>query len=258
MLNLDKIFNVDCESISVICIYQLAVLQSGKPGGAVLIQSTCTHRMRKVMHHTCNLLCVIFGLLNIAGCTSTITPYPADWSKSISNPVMECPDLTGSYENSGVMHRASIGRVQCTLAWFFFPECREGGPDYGPPACNQCTEVTHVTVDNSDGDMLVVKAWIGDDIFKERLFNSSQLSCDKGRRIIHDSTWFGGVLPVWYPPLAILGHDSTDNLITLASDGSLVVESKELRVGTLFLMPLDITSAQSWLKFQRTTPKRTD
>jgi hypothetical protein len=206
------------------------------------------------MRHICYVLCAIFGLNNITGCTSTITPYPADWSKSASNTDRQCPDLTGSYENSGVMHRASIGRVQCTLAWFFFPECRQDGPEYGPPTCNLCTAVTHVTVDESDDDKLVVKAWIGVDIFKERLFTSSQLSCDKGQRIIHDSTWFGGVLPVWYPPLAILGHDSTDNLITLASDGSLVVESKELRVGTLFLMPVDITTAQSWLKFKRTAP----
>lgn len=110
--------------------------------------------------------------------------------------------------------------------------------------------VSHVTFDHQEDNNLVVKAWVGDKFLTERLLTAAQLPCREGRIVYQDTSWdVGGIAPL-FPAAA---HSSVDRVISLAADGSLVVENKEFSVGAFVVIPLAV-KARYWYRFSPTPP----
>ncbi|MDX1407606.1 MAG: hypothetical protein R3330_05715 [Saprospiraceae bacterium] len=197
------------------------------------------------MHSIRYILCVIAVQFGIAGCIST-TPYPDEWSPLGINTTSQCPNLTGSYENFGLSATDPADRYKPMLAEVFFPQ---DGPGY-----TVLKAVSHVTIDDQGDDGLVVKAWVGDELLVERLLIASQLPCIEGGRVYHAPSWSfvsSGSFPI---PIFGAGHTSTDYLISLAANGSLVIQIKEIDIGIIMVIPV-AGMGQGWYTFHRTSPE---
>jgi hypothetical protein len=110
--------------------------------------------------------------------------------------------------------------------------------------------VSHLTLDHRDGNDLVIKAWVGDELLMERLLTASQLPCREGHVIYHRTEWyFGGIAP-FFP---VIAHSSIDHLISLASDGSLVMQNHEFSKGAATVVPLAVKT-EYWYRFPPTPP----
>jgi hypothetical protein len=187
--------------------------------------------------------CVITCLICISGCISATTPYPADWSRTVPNTTSECPNLSGSYLNCGFEQKVGSYRVQSILGPFFFPESL-----YGHVSLCECEVVSHITFDDRGDDGVVVKAWVGDAIFVERQLSASQLPCREGHYVIHDNSW-----EVDMRLIPAVAHVSKDYLISLATDGSMVIEKKESVQGLAAISIPFRQKEQTWYRFPRTS-----
>lgn len=188
------------------------------------------------------ILCVIAVQFGIAGCIST-TPYPDEWSPLGINTTSQCPNLSGSYENFGLSATDPADRYKPMLAEVFFPQ---DGPGY-----TALKAVSHVTIDDQGDDGLVVKAWVGDELLVERLLIASQLTCIEGNRIFHNTSWdYAGLKML---PIFLASRKSTDHLISLTADGSLVMQNNDIEIGVVTIIPM-AGKGQNWYKFSRTSP----
>jgi hypothetical protein len=107
--------------------------------------------------------------------------------------------------------------------------------------------VTHITFDYRGDNDLVVKAWVNNQLLMERLLTASQISCHEGRNVYHDtSRGLDGVPPF----LPVFHHTDTDRLLSLASDGSLVMENHEVSIGVAIVIPF-LVKAKYWFRFPR-------
>jgi hypothetical protein len=190
------------------------------------------------------ILCAIHCLFSITGCMTT--PYPDDWSRTVPNTASQCPDLSGSYENFGLWANGSTDGDMAMLARVFFPV----RPTEPLKKYHELQAVSHVTLDDQGDDGLVVKAWVGDELLIERILTSVQLPCRDGRRVYHDTSWDVGGAP---PILLLVAHTSSDHLISLAADGSLVMENMEFSMGAVWFIPV-AAKAKTWYRFPRTSP----
>jgi hypothetical protein len=207
------------------------------------------------------ILCVFAGYFGIAGCIST-TPYPDDWSRTVSDQNLQCPYLTGSFENYGLLANGPDARDKIILASVFLPFHRLTEP---MSKYYELLAVSHMTFDDQGDDGIVVKAWVGDELLRERQLSASQLTCREGHLVYHDTSWdgTGDILDDISAVMFFFGRTSSDHLISPALDGSLVIENKELSmgaVGAIFLtvpVPLAVPVAgksQFWYIFPRTSP----
>jgi len=187
-----------------------------------------------------SFMCVFTCLICMAGCVTT--PYPDDWPRTVAAMASQCPDLTGSYENFGLWDDGD----RIVLAKLFFPL------RLNEPLMNNYVllAVSHVTFEYLGDNDLVVKDWVGDELLMERLLAASQLPCRKGRSVYHDTSWgLDGIAP-FFP---VLYHSSIDRMLSLASDGSLVIENREFTKGAAIVIPL-VVKAQYWYRFPRASP----
>ncbi len=181
-----------------------------------------------------SFLSIIFCLLCITGCIST--PRPEAWPEEKTTTAPQCPDLTGTYLNDGLDSDGD----PILLARIFFSGMHDSSTEYW-----EMYAVSHLTFENQGEDALVVKTWVGSELWMERKIIATQLPCRKGRLVYRSSSWdIGGV----YPGLPVIVHGSVDHLMTVAADGSLVMENKEFDKGIFALIPIAI-SAQYWFRF---------
>lgn len=166
------------------------------------------------------------------------TPYPDDWSRTVTNTASQCPDLTGSYENHGLADDGD----QIALSSILFTS--------SPNQTLMEDWVSHVTFDRRDDNNLVVKAWVGDKLLTERLLTASQLPCREGHLVYHNTEWYVGGMAPFFPAIV---HSSIDHLISLAADGSLVMENKDFAMGAFVVIPLAVKS-RWWYRFPPTSP----
>lgn len=179
-------------------------------------------------------------LICAAGCATS--PYPDDWPRPIAATASQCPDLTGSYENFG--HWDDGDRI--ILATLFFPLAHNEPLVKG----YELLAVSHVTLEHQGNNDLVVRAWVGAEQLMERQLPASQLPCREGRIVFHDGSWgLDGVAPF----LPVVYHSSVDRLLSLASDGSLVIENQEFTKGAIIVIPV-AAKAQYWYRFLRVSP----
>jgi hypothetical protein len=197
------------------------------------------------------ILCVIPCLLSIVGCITT-TPYPNDWSQRATNTTVLCPDLTGSYENSGLRAEGSADKDVAMLTTILFPDPEQG---LGWQLLNSAEElaISHVTIEDRGDNGLLVKAWVGDELFMESLLTAQQLSCVEGRRIYHDTYW--GLDGLW-PGLPLVTRNSADSTISLAVNGSLVIQKQVSGAGVFIVIPI-AGKSQNWYRFNQTSPGAT-
>lgn len=196
------------------------------------------------MHPFRFIVCIIPCLLSITGCMTT--PYPGDWSRTVHKTASQCPDLTGSYENIGLWANGSADDDKAMLARVFFPV----RPTEPLMKYHELQAVSHVTFVDRGDDGAVVKAWVGDELLIERNLTSLQLPCREGRRVYHDASWDVGGAP---PVLLVVARTSSDRLISLAADGSLVMENIEFSMGAVWFIPV-AAKARTWYRFPRTSP----
>lgn len=176
----------------------------------------------------------------LSGCATS--PYPENWPANVSATPLQCPDLTGSYENFGNWSDGD----RFVLARLFFPL----GPS--DPLMNnyELLAVSHVTIDRRGDDSHAIKAWVGNELLMERVLAVSELKCLDGRYIYHDtSLGIDGVAPF----LPVFHHSSIDRLFSVATDGSLIIENHEFTMGVGIVIPLAV-NAKYWYKFPRTSP----
>jgi len=175
----------------------------------------------------------------MAGCVTH--PYPDDWPRTVVTTATQCPDLAGSYENFGHWDNGD----SVVLARLFFPLS-----PYEPLKNNyELLAVSHMTLEYQDDNDLVVKAWVGDKLLMERLLAASQLPCREGGIVYLGNSWgLSGIAP-FFP---VLYHNSIDRLLSLASDGSLVIENHEFSKGVAIVIPLAV-KAKYWFRFPRTS-----
>lgn len=188
-----------------------------------------------------SFLSLFICLICMAGCVSR-QPYPDHWPKTVANTASQCPNLAGSYENFGQTDDGS----RVVLAALFFPL------GLNEPLHNNydLLAVSHMTLENQGDSDLIVKAWVGDMLLKERLLAASQLPCRDGSAVYPDKSWgLDGVAP-FFP---VLYHSSVDRLLSVASDGSLVMENQEFSKGVAVVIPLAV-KAQYWYRFPGTSP----
>lgn len=188
-----------------------------------------------------SFLSVFICLICMAGCVSR-QPYPDHWPKTVANTATQCPNLAGSYENFGQSDDGS----RVVLATLFFPL------GLNEPLHNNydLLAVTHVTLENQGDNDLIVKAWVGDMLLKERLLAASQSPCRDGSVVFPDKSWGLDVVAPFFP---VLYHSSVDRLLSVASDGSLVMENQEFSKGVAVVIPLAV-KAQYWYRFPRAAP----
>ena len=192
------------------------------------------------MYSMRSFLCVFTFLICMAGCVTT--PYPDDWPRTVAATALQCPDLTGSYENFGLWGDGD----RIVLARLFFPL------SLNEPLMNNydLLAVSHMTLEHQGNNDLAVRALVGDELLMERLLAASQLPCREGRIVYHDTSWgLDGIAP-FFP---VLYHSSVDRLLSLASDGSLVIENHEFTKGAAIVIPLAV-KAQYWYRFPRLSP----
>jgi len=188
------------------------------------------------------ILYVMAGLFGTAGCIST-TSYPDDWSPLGTNAALQCPNLTGSYENYGLSAADSGHSYRPMLARVFFPQ--DG------PGSTVLKAVSHMTVNDEGADGIVVKAWVGDELLAERRLTASQLPCIEGSRVLHETEFYGTGL--YLIPLPIVTYSSIEHLISLAADGSLVMQNKDFGMGVALVIPV-AGKGQGWYTFPRISP----
>jgi len=175
----------------------------------------------------------------MAGCVTS--PYPDDWPRKVVTTATQCPDLAGSYENFG--HWNEGDRV--VLAKLFFPL----SPFEPLKNTYDLLAVSHMTLEYQDDNDLVVKAWVGDKLLMERLLAASQLRCREGSIVYRDNSWGVSGIKPFFP---VFYHSSIDRLLSLASDGSLVIENHDFSKGVLIVIPL-AAKVQYWYRFPRTS-----
>ena len=179
-------------------------------------------------------------LICAAGCATA--PYPDEWSRPLADAASRCPDLTGSYENFGVWDDGD----RIVLASLFFPL----GLNEPLLKNYELLAISQVTLEHQTNNDLAVRAWVGDEQLMERQLPASQLPCREGRIVFQDTSWgLGGVAPF----LPVVIHSSVDHLLSLASDGSLVMENHEFTKGAVIVIPV-ATKAQYWYRFLRVSP----
>ncbi len=190
------------------------------------------------------LTCSLIAAALLSGCITS--SYPEDWSGIRPASTSQCPDLTGSYENFGLWSDGD----RIDLASLFFP-LRSNEPMINN---NERKAVTHVSFGYADDNSLAIKAWVSDQILMERQLTASQLSCNAGQNVYHESSWgLDGVAPV----LPVLYNSSIDRLLLLASDGSLLIENHESTKGIAIVIPF-LVKGKYWFKFSRISPLSSD
>jgi len=197
------------------------------------------------MRPTQSILCVIPCLISIVSCVTT-TPYPNDWSQRATHTPLLCPDLTGSYENNGLRAEGSADKNVSMLTGILFPDKDQGGwqlLDYAEELA-----ISHVIIEDRGDNGLLVKAWVGDELLMESLLTAPQLSCVDGHRIYHATYW-----DLRYP---IMARSSRDSTISLAVNGSLVIQIQESGAGVILFVPI-AGKSQDWYRFNQTSPDTT-
>ena len=185
------------------------------------------------------LACGAIAAALLAGCITS--SYPKNWPNTVPAAASECTDLTGSYENFGFWGDGE----RIVLASLFFPLSSN------EPLINNYERkaVTHITFAYRGDNDLVVKAWVNNQLLMERLLTASELSCREGRNVYHETAWALDGVP---PFLPVFHHTDTDRLLSLASDGSLVMENHDVSKGVAIVIPF-LVKANYWFRFPRTS-----
>lgn len=184
------------------------------------------------------LLSTAAAVIIVSGCISH-TRYPASWPDAVVADSEACTPLSGSFNNVGAW--AASGEMdQRLLAALFFPlGINEPGNRY-----EERRAASHVSFDSREDGSVDVRAWAGEELLFERLLADPDLDCEEGRLEFRQTEWqlsgsIGTVVRV-----------RSRYLIALASDGSLVMEQRELGAGVAFMIVPVAGKKSSWLRFE--------
>lgn len=187
---------------------------------------------------TRSFLWVSCWLLVATGCSTG--PYPDDWAPLPGVVEPRCADLKGSYENYGVQDDGA----RITLASVLF---RDKGTSESLRFYEQLA-VSHLSFDHLEDGGFVVSAWVGEELLMKRSLSPAQLPCEEGNLTYRDEEWYlGGVAPF----LPVAGRSSIARSLSRASDGSMVVENREISVGAAVVVPLAV-KRRYWYRFLQT------
>lgn len=177
-------------------------------------------------------LAVAFG-----GCVSH-APYPPNWPSAVAGGHAGCKALRGSFDNVGSWV-VSGDRDERLLAALFFPL------QSSEPLRHHAERraVSHLTFDAAPGGDIDVRAWVGDAVLFERTLTSQEVGCKEERSVFSSKGWVLDGL------VAAAARVSSRYSIALASDGSLVMEQREVGAGVIFLVVPMASKATTWLRF---------